>query len=591
MANKSPTRQPAKEPTDQPPPRVGVFVCDCGDKVAGILDIEALVEASGGMPGVVYANHAPYWCSTDGRERLSASIRANELERVVVAGCSPRTHLRLFQETAASTGLNPDLIGLINVREGCAWPHRGQPKAAVARARDQIGMEVAHMAAVTARPPVQAQISPSAVVIGGGVAGMTAALELAEAGVSVTLIERAEALGGQAVTDNAPLARELVAATQAQPAITIHLSSHISQVDGSVGAYHLTVTDHVSRAPALRAGAGVTQHGPFGAIIVATGAPDGAPNELANLLRLPQDTQGFLPESRVRLRPGNYIERGIFVCGSVHYPCDAVEAQFQAYSAASRVLRHLRRGSVAAHGPVAQVDLEKCNGCGDCLHVCPFSAVTMVARHDETRPALSVTLGDAGAKPVQGLSLSIIDPLLCTGCGNCVSICPVGAVTVAGWTDAQLEAQMDIALGRAREYGEAGEWEKGDPRILIFACEWSGYAAAELAGAQKLTYPPNVRLIRLDCSGRLQPGLILKAFEMGAAGVLVLGCAPRLCHYERGNERAAATYEQVEAITGMLGLPSTRLRLAWTPPDDGPAFSHLVTEFVEGVMKEVGSVE
>jgi coenzyme F420-reducing hydrogenase delta subunit len=120
-------------------------------------------------------------------------------------------------------------------------------------------------------------------------------------------------------------------------------------------------------------------------------------------------------------------------------------------------------------------------------------------------------------------------------------------------------------------------------RILVFACEWSGYAAAELAGAQKLSYPPNVRMIRLDCAGRIQPGLILKAFEMGAAGVLVLGCEPRLCHYERGNERAAAAYEQVEAVVGLLGLAPSRLQLAWMPPDDGPAFAELVTRFVKGV--------
>jgi coenzyme F420-reducing hydrogenase delta subunit len=112
-----------------------------------------------------------------------------------------------------------------------------------------------------------------------------------------------------------------------------------------------------------------------------------------------------------------------------------------------------------------------------------------------------------------------------------------------------------------------------------------------LAGAQKLAYPSIIRMIRLDCSGRLQPGLILKAFELGAAGVLVLGCAPRLCHYERGNERVAGAYAQVEAITGMLGLPHTRLQLAWVPPDDGPAFAELVTGFVEGVMREVGSVK
>jgi len=148
----------------------------------------------------------------------------------------------------------------------------------------------------------------------------------------------------------------------------------------------------------------------------------------------------------------------------------------------------------------------------------------------------------------------------------------VEAVTVAGWSDTQLEAQIRVALSGIL------------PPAIIFACEWSGYAAAELAGAQKLTYPSNVRMIRLDCAGRLQPGLILKAFEMGAAGVLVLGCEPKLCHYERGNERAAAAYEQVEAIASLLGLHPHRLQLAWTPPDDGPAFARLVTRFVEGAI-------
>jgi coenzyme F420-reducing hydrogenase delta subunit/ferredoxin len=438
------------------------------------------------------------------------------------------------------------------------------------------------------RPALEVEIAQAALVIGGGVAGMTAALELSHAGLPVTLVERAQTLGGVAITQSPDLAAELASAVQTHPGISLQLSSHVTQVDGSVGAYGVTIAQNTQPAtPPHRAacGAGVAPHASagvrttdyglrstFGAIILATGAPDPDTAGLARLLRLPQDTQGFLPEWRVRLRPGSYIERGIYLCGSVHYPCDAAEAQFQAYSAASRALRHLRRGEVRAQGPVAQVVPEKCNGCGDCFAVCPFAAVTMVER-------------------ATGISLSHVDPLLCTGCGNCVSVCPVGAVTIAGWTDAQLEAQIGIALSpqpRAKpSCGAAPSPEQsplvGQPPVLIFACEWSGYAAAELAGAQKLTYPSNVRIIRLDCSGRLQPGLILKAFELGAAGVLVLGCAPRLCHYERGNERAAAAYQQVEGITGLLGLSSNRLQLAWIAPDDGPAFAELVTRFVEGV--------
>lgn len=564
MASNQSINVPIYQPTPaEGEPRIGLFICDCGDKVAGVLDVGALVESARGLPGVVYAGRAPYWCSADGQERLQATIRAEGLERVVVAGCSPRTHKHLFQDVVAGAGSNPDLLGLVNIREGCAWPHQGERKAAAARAQDQIAMEVAHIAALTLRTPVQAEITPAALVIGGGVAGMTATLELADAGVPVTLVERAPTLGGTAVADAPELVTDLITAVQAHPGITLELDSHITHVDGSVGAYHVTLTQHAARIIPL---------GPFGTIIVATGAPDDGTGELAEMLCLAQDVDGFLPELRVRLRPGNYVERGIYVCGSAHYPCNATEAQFQAYSTASRALRHLRRKRVTAHGPVAQVAPEKCNGCGDCFKVCPFAAVTMAERPGELhqRP-----------EPTAGLSLAVIDPLLCTGCGNCVSVCPVGAVTVAGWTDAQLEAQVQVALG-----GE-GRVSGVVPRILIFACEWSGYAAAELAGAQKLTYPPNVRMIRLDCTGRLQPGLILQAFEMGAAGVLVLGCAPRLCHYERGNERAAAAYERVEALTGLLGLPPIRLQLAWTPPDDGPAFAELVTGFVKGVGETI----
>lgn len=566
------------------PARIGVFVCECGCGVSSILDVEGLVESSKSLPGVIYAGHAPYWCSADGRERLEATIRADGLERIVIAGCSPRTHKQLFQETAAKAGLNPDLLGLINIREGCAWPHEGEHKAATLRANDQIAMEVAHMAALAPRSPVEAQITPRALVIGGGVAGMTAAQELADSGMPVTLIERASILGGRAVNTTSEAAADLVTAVQTHPSITLHLDSLVTQITGSVGAYRVDITQRTSRC---QGPASTEQHEPdhtqrttcgtFGAIIVATGAPDEETARLAQLLRLPQDTKGFLPETRVRLRPGNHVERGIHVCGSAHYPCDTAEAQFQAYSVASRALRHLRKGRVTAHGPVAEVAPEKCNGCGDCLNACPFAAVTMANRPSAPHRFTGLAEGWSPVK-AEGLSLSIIDPLLCTGCGNCVSVCPVGAVTVAGWTDAQLEAQMHVALGQYPA-------QESLPRILIFACEWSGYAASELAGAQRLSYPPNVRLIRLDCSGRLQPGLILKAFEMGAAGILILGCAHKLCHYERGSERAAAAYEQVKALTALLGLPPTRLQLAWTPPDDGPAFAELVTEFVRGVEK------
>jgi F420-non-reducing hydrogenase iron-sulfur subunit len=240
-------------------------------------------------------------------------------------------------------------------------------------------------------------------------------------------------------------------------------------------------------------------------------------------------------------------------------------AQFQAFSAASRALRHLSTGSRTLTGPRAQVDAERCTGCSDCARSCPFFAISMVER-----PLASVGYGSAADGAV---SLASIDPLLCTGCGNCVSVCPVDAANLSGWSDAQLTAQMQVALDGGKE-----------PRVLVFACEWSGHAAAELAGAEMRSYPADVRLVRLDCTGRLESGLIFDAFEMGAAGVLVLGCAPRLCHYERGNERAAAAFLQAEELTRLMGIDSRRLRLAWAPPDDGAAVTELINEFADGVL-------
>jgi heterodisulfide reductase subunit A-like polyferredoxin/coenzyme F420-reducing hydrogenase delta subunit len=553
-----------------------VFVCECGEKIAEILDVGALSESALDDETVVYAGHTPYWCSADGRKLMQETVREQNLDRVVVAGCSPRTHRNIFKETIGSEGLNPELCGVVNIREGCAYPHRAEPEAANVRARDQIAMEVAHLTALTPRIPSQTEIAPAALVVGGGVAGMTAALELAYAGIPVTLVERTDALGGTASQENPELASDLEAAVRAHADIDLRLNSRLADVEGALGSYMVGVQNGTGEAPKSNT------DGPYGAIIMATGAPDEETEQLAAMLRLPQDESGFLADLRVRLRPERYLERGFYVCGSAHQPCDAHMAQFQAFSAASRALRHLRRGSAVLRGPMAQVDADRCNGCSDCSRLCPFSAITMVERPE-------------------GVSLSTIDPLLCTGCGNCVSVCPVEAATLTGWSDSQLEAQMRVALdyhdplpgSSAPQLGALGTAStNGDrePRILVFACEWSGYAATELAGAQKRALPANVRVIRLDCSGRLQAGLIFNAFEMGAAGVMVLGCAAKLCHYERGNERAAAAFGQVEELSTLLGLHPKRLKLAWTPPDDGAALADLINEFAAGVDEAVRAV-
>ncbi len=551
--------------------RMGVFVCDCGDNISSILDVESLTETAKVLPNVVCAEHASYWCSTDGRERILDMIRSEELQKVVVAGCSRRTHNRLFQKTIGQANLNAEMLGIVNIREGCAYPHQAEPDMATARAKDQIEMESAYMSALNISTSIEVAITQKSLVIGGGMAGMTAALELADNGVPVMLVEHTESLASMTITDTPEQVKDVVIAVQNHPDITVHVNSYVSEVGGTSGNHQVTISHLTKQALSL--------HDTFGVIIVATGMPDEETARLAKLLRLKQDTKGHFAEMRIRLRPERYMERGIYVCGSVHQPCTIKQAQFQAYSAASRALKHLRKKSVMVGGARAVVDPMKCNGCSDCFEVCPFDAVTMIERPAQfSKDSVHIEIQTPDAKKQ---SLSVIDPILCTGCGNCVSVCPVGAATMRGWSDEQLEDQMHIALRDTSD-------NKDSLRILIFACEWSGYAAMELAGRQKLSYPSNVRAIRLDCTGRLQPGLILKAFEMGADGVMILGCMPKLCHYERGNEQAAAIYNQVESLVGLLGISPVRLKLAWTPPDDAPAWVELVTKFVEGVAEITG---
>src|SRR5450759_1374882 len=177
-------------------PRVGVFVCSCGKNIGGVVDVAAVTEYAEGLPGVAYAESNIYTCSGESCDRIKEAISGHSLNRVVVAACTPRTHEPLFRETIREAGLNRYLFDLANIRDQCSWVHSGEPEKATAKAKDLVRMSVARARLLEPLPQMPVKVTPAALVVGGGLAGMAAALELGRAGYKTYLLEKESELGG-----------------------------------------------------------------------------------------------------------------------------------------------------------------------------------------------------------------------------------------------------------------------------------------------------------------------------------------------------------------------------------------------------------
>lgn len=177
--------------------RIGVFICHCGLNIAGVLDIKELVEYAKTLPDVVYVKDNRYTCADPGQEEIRKAIKEYKLNRVVVAACSPRMHEVTFRRTVSDAGLNPYLFEMANIREFCSWCHPSTPKEAMEKAKDLIRMAVAKARLLMPLQTLEVPVTNKALVIGGGIAGINAALDLAEMGFKVYLLEKGESIGGR----------------------------------------------------------------------------------------------------------------------------------------------------------------------------------------------------------------------------------------------------------------------------------------------------------------------------------------------------------------------------------------------------------
>ncbi len=256
------------------PVRTGVFVCHCGINIASTVDVENVAEYARTLPHVVHADHLMFACSQDAQKVIGEAIEENGLNRVVVCACTPRTHEPLFQSTLKEYGLNPYLFEFANIREHCSWVHQKEPEEATEKAKDLLRMAVSKVGRLEPLYKMSLPVTKSALVIGGGLAGMTAALDLAAQGFPVTLVEKEEALGGHLRNirstldgaETAPFLESLIEKVQTNERITVHTGAKIKEIAGYVGNFKTTLE-------------GVPEPIEHGVVVVATGGLSHEPQE------------------------------------------------------------------------------------------------------------------------------------------------------------------------------------------------------------------------------------------------------------------------------------------------------------------------
>ena len=773
--------------------RIGVFVCDCGLNIAGSVDTEEVRRYAEKLPNVVVSVRNRYTCADPGQQEIKKHIKEHRLNRVVVASCTPRLHEVTFRNCIEQAGLNPYLLEMASIREHASWVHLYDREAATKKAKDIVKIAVARASLLQPQQELEIPITDDALVIGGGVAGIQAALDLADARHHVYLVEEQPSIGGiMAQLDKTfptmdcsicVLGPKMMDVGR-HPRITLLTYSTVEAVSGYVGNFRVKVRKkarHVDETVCTACGKCAEvcpvvvpdefQHGfssrkaahiPFpqavpsaylidmrhclgnnpvacakcidacdkhcidlhmedkivelevGTIIVATGMgvydptpldeygytryenvitsmeferlicgggptdghlirpsdhqtpkrigfiqcvgsrtanrgnpycsnvccmnsikdsllikehyPDaeiyvfymdirafgkgfedlfrrskemgvhyirGLPGEvtedpktrnlhvrventtaariedyeldmvvlsvgleprghlkqLTTILNLSQTADGFVMEAHPKLRPVDAPTPGIFFAGCVEAPKDIKDSVTQAGAAAARSSIILNAGKLRSEALKAIVDLNKCNSCGLCAKVCPYSAIKV----------------DVKAK-----SGAHITAAACAGCGTCAAECRFDAITMQHFSDAQILAQIDAALESEPEN-----------KIVSFLCNWCSYAGGDLAGVSRLQYPPNNRFIRTMCSGRVSEKFILHAFEKGAPIVLVSGCHTNDCHYINANHWTQRRVERLWERMKKLGIRPERLQLEWISAAEGPRFAQIMRQLEE----------
>ena len=328
-------------------PRIGVYICHCGLNIAGVIDVKKVAEYAKTLPNVVVARDYVFMCSAPGQELIREDIKKHKLNRVVVAACSPTMHEPTFRGVLREAGLNPYLFEMANIREHSSWVHSDEPEAATEKAKDLIRMAVAKVRLLEPLEEIRVDVTPSALVIGGGVAGLKAAIDLAEKGVEVHLLERSPTPGGWAgllgklahsERKGWEVAKSLIEAASSNPRIRIYTNSELVKLDGSVGNF----------------------------------------------------------EATIRRNP-RYVDSRCTLCGRCVEVCP-VEAPDE-YEAGLTTRKAIYLPSKWAYPQIYAIDEQTCTRCGRCVEVCEPKAINLEEKPEEFKVRVGAVILAAGFEP------------------------------------------------------------------------------------------------------------------------------------------------------------------------------------------------
>jgi len=266
-------------PEDEP--QIGVMICHCGINIGKYVDVPQIVENIKSLPNVVWCEDNLYSCSSDSQELIKEKIKDHNLNRFIVASCTPRTHESLFQETCLEAGLNKYLFEMANIRDQCSWVHMTQKEDATQKAEELIEMAISKSRLLKPLKQSKLSIIPEALIIGGGISGITAALSIAEQGYTTHIIEKESQLGGNLNNLNqifpeyqkaSEFLNPLINQVKSHSQIKIHLGANVLDVKGSIGNYEIKFKTKNNKIEQIK----------VGAIIVATGAIEHKPDDFYN---------------------------------------------------------------------------------------------------------------------------------------------------------------------------------------------------------------------------------------------------------------------------------------------------------------------